>query len=292
MSLTTGTTTTAKVNNTASDKQTKALEILKNGVMENLTSEKWIEALNFHKQFHNYSFNNRLLIALQRPEATHVAGYNKWQDMKRQVRKGEKGIAILAPIIVKKENDEGETYQALVGFKTVYVFDVSQTEGDEIPTLPAPKLLEGYDDQAGELLKRLEGFVAEQGWNYRQVENMNGANGSWNPLTKTVTLLSTLPTLSKAKTLAHEIAHAVAGHGELSDRNSYEFGELEAESTAYLVLNHFDLDTSSYSFNYIAGWAGDKERVNDVVKAGQNATAYADTIIKGISVEEVEGIAA
>src|SRR5207244_9968641 len=119
-------------------------EQLVEGVRALTTSEDWVRALEQAARFHRYSWRNSLLIALQRPEATRVAGYRTWQSLGRQVRRGEHGIAILAPMVYRKRDDAEETDALVVlrGFKVVSVFDVAQTEGEELPDV-APSRLEG-----------------------------------------------------------------------------------------------------------------------------------------------------
>ena len=127
----------------------KAHDRLRDAVAEIVSGDDWKQMLHVASKFHRYSFNNQLLILCQRPDATRVAGYRKWQEFGRQVRKGEKGIAILAPCKyrTKIEDDSGEetTVQSIRGFRVVHVFDVSQTEGESLPDVDSlrPKLLEG-----------------------------------------------------------------------------------------------------------------------------------------------------
>lgn len=263
------------------DKQTKALELLHDGVRATLTSDTWKAALALRAKFHAYSFNNLMLIAYQRPDATRVAGFKKWKEMGRQVRKGEKGIAILAPLIAKRENDAGEIERVVYGFRTVYVFDVSQTDGAELPDTPEIDLLDGSDDRAGELLARLSAYVSARGWKLTEGALPDGARGMWSPMTSTITLAEGLPTLHAAKTLAHEVAHAHLEHdGITGDIAAKEF---EAETTAFLILNAFGLDASSYSFAYLASWAGDVEAMKDLLSTGARALKAADEIVAAVS---------
>src|SRR5690554_1322316 len=122
-------------------KHNEALATLQTKVADMLNSNTWKEALAFRKNFHQYSMTNVLLIWAQKPDATQVAGYRKWQELGRQVRKGEKSLAVLAPIIVKDKDSDDPNARKLVGFKTARVFDISQTDGDDIPTLPTPTIL-------------------------------------------------------------------------------------------------------------------------------------------------------
>lgn len=266
------------------DSKTKALEILHAGVREHLTSETWKAALDFRKKFHTYSFNNVFLIMLQKPDAQLVAGYRAWQAKGRQVKKGEKGIAILAPILRKSRDDAGEEETRVFGFRSAYVFDVSQTEGEELPMPPAPVSLTGHDDAAAAAYDLLATFAASRGWKIA-VEDCGGAMGSWTPGESTIRLAPGLPKLQAAKTLAHEIAHATAKHVPgPEDRDVREF---EAETAAYLIMSEFGLDASGYSFSYVAHWAGDEEAMTKVLAAGRAATKIADEVLEGVRSEHL-----
>lgn len=260
-------------------RQNKALDHLHTNVAEMLNSDTWKAALDFRRRLqHPYSLTNLLLIYSQRPDASLVAGFRKWQDNGRQVRKGEKGIAILAPLIGKDKEDPDK--KVLYGFRTAYVFDVAQTDGDELPSVPTPALLEGHEDAASEAVTLMEALISERGWKLEEVTYSDGTRGSWTPATKTITVDPTLAPLQRAKTLAHEIAHAEFAHDEKHDR---QLAELEAETAAYLVMDALGLPTDDYSFAYLAGWTGDAAALDSLLRAGQSACKVADGIVDSLT---------
>lgn len=255
-----------------------AFKTIEEKVPQVFTSDGYKEYLNTMSKFHNYSINNQILIATQKPEATLVAGFNAWKDLERSVNKGEKGIMILAPAPYKyhKEvdkvdehgnavkNDKGETekeykeYQAM-SYKPVYVFDISQTSGKEL-ALNFVKALDGNSKEARDLLEAVES-VSDFSINYVSKEDdltlARGAKGYFSHLTEEITINKDLSLDQKAKTLIHEFAHGILHNDDNS--KSKEQKEIEAESVAYAVSNYFGLDTSDYSFNYVASWAAGKE---------------------------------
>lgn len=274
--------------------RTKALDILHTRVRETLTSETWKAALDYRNGFHRYSLNNCLLIQIQRPGATLVAGFNAWKEKGRSVMKGEKGIAILAPMTkrITRENADGdlEKRSIIVGWRTAYVFDVEQTDGADIPTTTAPKLLDGYDDVAGELIKRLTDFVISIGWTLDD-KVPGAAMGVCRPLDKSIGVRADVPALQQAKTLTHEIVHALL-HSKTSEAHDYQLGELEAETGAYLVLNAMGLDTSDYSFAYLANWTRSEESMDDLIAASARATKAADEIVDAITTKPAAELSA
>ncbi len=254
-------------------------EQLEQGVAEIFTSEKYTEYLNTMAKFHNYSFNNTLLIAMQKPEATLVAGYQAWQKkFNRQVKRGEKGIQIIAPAPFKEkqeiEKTDPETGEIVIGedgqpeievvervitrFRVTTVFDVSQTTGEPIPEFEVSEL-EGdvliYHDFM-EALKMVAPVPI------RFIEIDGEAKGFYQLVDKYIAIQSGMSEAQTIKTAVHETAHAV-----LHDRDQMEAEgivkdqltrEVEAESVAYVVCDHFGLDTSEYSFSYIASWSSGK----------------------------------
>ena len=254
-------------------------EQLEQGVAEIFTSEKYTEYLNTMAKFHNYSFNNTLLIAMQKPEATLVAGYQAWQKkFNRQVKRGEKGIQIIAPAPYKEkqeiEKTDPETGEIVIGedgqpetevvervitrFRVTTVFDVSQTTGEPIPEFEVSEL-EGdvliYHDFM-EALKMVAPVPV------RFIEIDGEAKGFYQLVDKYIAVQLGMSEAQTMKTAVHETAHAV-----LHDRDQMEAEgivkdqltrEVEAESVAYVVCNHFGLDTSEYSFSYIASWSSGK----------------------------------
>ncbi len=146
------------------DKPNKALELLYDGVTNLLDSESWKEALKFRSKFHSYSFRNAYLIYLQCPTATLVAGYRRWQELGRQVRKGETSLAILAPILKKVEGEGGDDERKVVGFRTARVFDIAQTDGEPLPELPRPERLEDDSEGIQEAFRQAKAFAISKGF--------------------------------------------------------------------------------------------------------------------------------
>jgi antirestriction protein ArdC len=275
-----------------------ALERLHTGVSKLMFSQGWQEALAFRSKFYAYSFHNTSLIWSQRPDATLVAGYRKWQSLKRQVRKGEKGIAIIAPLVKKvsafaeetvaekpltfsgewrSESDESRESrsQALFGFKIVYAFDVSQTEGEPVPTFQRPKLLLGDHEGLPRALDLLVAFATHKHISVRFDYDHPLALGAYSPSRKEIALRNDLPALQTFKTFVHEIAHALL-HDSSSNRSS---AELEAESCAFLVCYELGIDTSQYSFPYLASWT---DSLEDLIAAGERASKAAHSVLSGL----------
>ena len=260
---------------------TRALEVLRENVERLRSSDEWRAALAVRSRLHRYSFNNVLLIAVQRPDASMVAGYRKWQELGRQVRKGERSIAILAPMIKTVTNDAGEKEARVMGFRTASVFDVSQTEGEPIPSIEPPALLDGDHAEADRLFALVSAFAEAQGSPITLVDRLE-ANGCYYVDTRAISVRSDLPPLHRLKTAVHEVAHALL-HGRADRPVGYELGELEAESAAYLVASALGIDTSAYSFAYVAHYAGDAEAL---LASGEAATRAADAILAGIGVSD------
>ena len=250
---------------------------LEAGLKELFESEKYKSYLSTMSQFHNYSFNNTLLIAMQKPEATLVAGYQAWQkNFERHVNKGEKAIRILAPAPykIKEERDKldpvtgemmfdengmpqkEETEVTIPAFRAVSVFDVSQTDGKPIPELEVNELLstvEGYEDFVQALMNISPVPIA--------FEDIPGdSKGYFSTAEKRIAVQENMSESQTLKTMVHEVAHSMLHDKEVNqsmdipvkDRNTKE---VEAESVAFTVCQHFGIDTSDYSFGYIAGWS-------------------------------------
>ena len=236
-------------------------EQLEQGVKDIFPSEKYIEYLNFMSKFTNYSFNNIILILMQKPDASLVAGYKAWQNkFNRQVKKGEHGITILAPCPHKKEieTEDGETREIIwTSFRAVKVFDVSQTDGEELPA-GCVETLTGEVENYTELIKKLES-VSPVPVTYENIDG--GANGYFSNTEKRIVIQEGMSEAQTVKTLVHEISHAILhdrenGEEKEADRNTRE---VQAESVAYTVCSMLGLDTSDYSFGYVAGWSTGKE---------------------------------
>jgi antirestriction protein ArdC len=204
---------------------------------------------------------NTVLIHSQCPEATYVAGFRAWKTIGRHVQAGETGIRILAPVILDRRHgvasntDENE---ALVGFRAVSVFDVSQTDGRPIP---APvSLLRGADE--ADLYGRLCRIATTMGFLVELAKLPDERNGDCDFSERRIRIRSANDPAQRAKTLAHEIAHA-ALHIDADDR---ALAELEAESVAFIVCTNSGLPSGSYSFGYVASWAGGTDEAIDAIE--------------------------
>jgi hypothetical protein len=180
----------------------KAMQLLTDSVTDLMNSEAYKRALEFRSKFHRYSFGNCWLIYLQCPTATLVAGFRRWKELGRQVRKGEKGITILAPMTFKSEDENGEEIKKVGGFRNAYLFDVSQTEGDEVPTPPLPKILEADSPHIQLLLAGAKRYASEQDITVKTADTGN-ALGKYRPRENEILLRHDLPPLQTLKTLVH-----------------------------------------------------------------------------------------
>jgi antirestriction protein ArdC len=222
------------------------------------------------------------------PEATNVAGYRTWQKLGRQVRKGEKGIQIMAPI-PKKVEENGEEKQIIVGFRTVTVFDISQTEGEDLPRGPKDIIVHGSSESAENLLHYLTKVLIRANLAYDKKDLEERAYGMYNPITKTITLDENLSTDMEARVLVHEIVHHFSDLHLNQGNYQVNREEIEAvtESAAYVVLDHFDIDPGEASFNYIAQWGKDveviKQKLGDIQSV---ASLMISEIEKGAKVVE------
>lgn len=235
-------------------------EKLEAGVKEVFSSDRYIEYLRFMSGFTSYSFNNTMLIYLQMPDASLVAGYRAWQARGRRVRRGEKGITILAPCPHKKEveTEDGETKTvSWTSFRTVAVFDISQTDGGELPTGCVKELTETVEGYA-ELIEKLES-ISPVPVSYENIEG--GANGYFHNGEKRIVVQSGMAEAQTIKTLVHEISHAILHDSEEGEEREADrrTKEVQAESTAFTVCSMLGLDTSDYSFGYVAGWSSTKD---------------------------------
>lgn len=238
------------------------IDVLAGKIEQLVTGTDYRAWLTMLSRFHAYSANNVALIHAQRPGATKVMGYgNKqgttgWKSMGRHVREGEKGIRIIRPMKKTLEDPETEEKRSvLVGFTTTTVFDISQTEGAPLPAEPRPvDLTPNEAERSLELSVHLHRFVDEAG--VRVVRDMDGAHrGYWNPLRREIGIRADLTGVQALKTLAHETAHMLANHRR--EGIAEEDAETVAESVAFVLLDHYGIDTSSYSVPYIANWARD-----------------------------------
>lgn len=261
---------------------------LEQGLKEVFDSDNYKNYLNTMAKFHNYSVNNTLLINQQKPDATLVAGFDAWaRNFDRHVKKGEKGISIIAPAPFKTMKDvpiinpeTGDPYLKKDGspmtrkeevtipyFKVTKVFDISQTYGKELPTLGIGEL-EGNVEKAKdfiESLKKTSPVPIVFG------ETAGESKGFYSPVSDSITIKDGMSDAQTIKTMVHEISHAKLHNPEmLKEGESKSKGtiEMEAESVAYIVCKHFNIDTDDYSFGYIAGWSEGKD--TDELKKSMN----------------------
>ncbi len=223
-------------------------------------SDTLVKYLDMLSRFHNYSFGNCLLIALQMPIATHVAGFHRWKSLGRYVKKDEKGIGILAPLAYRnKKRDETEDDKeseerrsaALRGFRVVHVFDVTQTEGADLPEFAA---LGG--DPGGRLLS-LETLIRSQGIHFEFVDALGGANGVSEG--GAIKIVESLPVAQKFSTMCHELAHELLHRGDRRAQTTKAVRETEAEAVAYVVCRSVGLECSTRASDYIQIWNGDEQ---------------------------------
>jgi antirestriction protein ArdC len=255
-----------------------AVKKIEEGLKTLFNDEAWKQYLRMQGKLHQYSFGNVVLILAQKPDAIYVAGYKTWQRFGRYVKKGEKGIIILAPIIAKpQQQDKPEnkeeadnTARRLVGFTTAHVFDISQTDGKPFPQ-PEISRLAGNKPELYQQLLRAVPFPVQE------AEDLCGANG-YIVNGNRIYILSSLTDTHKAKTLVHEWAHGLMHQTQYIKK---EQAELEAESVAFSVCSALGLDTSSYSFGYLATWA--KEDAIEMLKdSAARIQKTADAILSAV----------
>ncbi len=262
-----------------------ALNRIEKGLDTINTDEDWLHFLAFQSLFYNYSFRNAMLIYLQNPEASYVKGFKAWNQLGRYVKKGAKGLAILAPCYRKvedfKEPENKSEYQdsegekvikrVISGFKVTYVFDIADTDGSDeyLPVLV--KGLAGNSEQEQEIYEKLKAFISTE----HPVQEVTGtaSKGSYNLATGVISVRSDVEYLQKIKTILHEYAHAIDFAIHPEEDISRNRRELVAESVAYVVSMRLGLDTSRYSISYIKSWLKDKEELKIVADTVQKVAA-------------------
>ena len=296
-------------NQTEKQKVQELTDKLERGLTELFNSDSYKSYLSTMSKFHNYSFNNTLLIAMQKPEASLVAGYNAWQkNFGRHVNKGEKAIRILAPVPYKikeeREKVDPVTQEIMIdrdgnpqkeeveitipAFRAVSVFDVSQTDGKPIPELEAKELLsdvEGYQDM-------IHAVEAVSPVPIEMEEIAGESKGYFDREARRIAVQENMSESQTLKTMIHEVAHSKLHNKEVEqeeqarkDRNTKE---VEAESIAYTVCQHFGVDTSEYSFGYIAGWSSGRD-TKELKSSMDTIRRTASELITGIE-EQLEEI--
>lgn len=263
----------------------EALALAERGVEELIAaleqgkSERLLEYLAFQARFHRYSFNNCLLIAIQKPDATFVAGFQRWKELGRFVRKGEKGFVILAPLVKRSKPDEESSRsddqqpdRAVVGFRATHVFDVSQTDGEELPEFSV------ITGDPGDLTPRLWQVIARQEIELRYEDSLGGASGVSEG--GRIAVLAGLPPAEEFAVLAHELAHELLHRTERRNETTRTVRELEAEAVAFVVCRAAGLDGLAPSSDYIQLYRGDKELLLQSLSHIQRVAAQ---IINGLA---------
>jgi antirestriction protein ArdC len=274
------------------------------GVAHLVQGDAWQNMLNAARRFHRYSLGNQLLIVAQRPEATQVAGFTTWKSLGRQVRKGERGIGILAPCPIRPTDDTPAAAPAAAGaagqapaprmrWRAATVFDIAQTEGD--PVVTTADLVTVVDGEApAGLWDGLAAQVAAHGYTVERGD-CGTADGWTNPATQVVRIGGDTRDAAAVSVLAHELAHIVCAH--VQDVATYATCrgrcEIEAESVAYIVTGARGLDTSGGSFGYVAGWAqGHPDQVRStadtVLRAARTILDQLDTTAEGTTAEDTD----
>lgn len=267
------------------DKVSEAVKSIQEGVKQVFTSDKYMDFLKFMAQFHHYSYRNIILIYSQKPDATYVAGFKAWKNMGYSVMKGEKGIGIFAPMLVKEKHEQvrkdefdniilddngspelEKSESKRLHFRLVNVFDISQTNA-EPPALI--RELKGEDAKADCIMEAIKevsqfsvSFANDTTDEFLAIKKQ--AKGYCNYFMQQIVVRDDMSGIQTAKTLLHEYAHSCF-HAESSEHegNASErsLHEIEAESTAYILATYFGIDTSEYSMPYIASWSHEKTDV-------------------------------
>jgi hypothetical protein len=264
------------------DKLAEVHQQLAGAVDELVSGADWRRFLDLSHRLHTYSTNNLLLILAQRPTATRVAGYRTWQSRGYQVRRGEKGIAVLAPVISRSAPDDDDepqtpgTVRVLRGFRVVHVFDISQCDGPPWPDV-APVLLRGQapDGLWDGLAAQVEGagFTLGRG-------PCGDANGRTNFIARTVRVRDDVEPAQAVRTLAHELAHVLLHDDTTLVAACRDRVEVEAESVAFLVTTTAGIDAGGYSFAYVAAWSTGRPEL--VAETADRVVTTARRIIAGL----------
>jgi antirestriction protein ArdC len=231
--------------------------------VEQLTdSYEWKRWLDVAARFHDYSFGNQILIAMQRPDASRVAGYKTWQSLGRQVRRGERGIKIFAPMVVQDRDSEDDEATRIL-FRVVHVFALEQTDGDPLPEVEWPVLATIPDDR---LFDQLCHVADAQGLSVEATsQSVNGARGWYEPEKRSLTIVDGYPLASQTRTMLHELAHSLdPGCHERRAETSRAERELVAESAAYLVGKRLGLAMDDCSTFYLASWGGQPKELERI----------------------------
>lgn len=275
-----------------------AFEQIEKGIAAIDTDKDWLQFLTFQSRFYSYSVGNTMLIYQQNPQASFVKGYRAWNDLARYVKKGSKGIAILAPCVRKAKSEDDvvdrlnckndadeKDKKAVTGFRIAYVYDIADTDGSDefLPVLV--KGVSGNSDRERVIYEKLRDVISQE----HLVLEVTGtaSKGAYNIETGFISINVDYDYLQRIKTLLHEYAHAVdyAMNPEKDIKKNVR--ELVAESVAFVVMQYLGFDTSSYSIGYIKSWLKDAEELKTVAVTVQKiACRIIDKLLEAM--DEVE----
>lgn len=263
-----------------------ALERIDSALASINSDEDWLKYLCFQSRFYNYSFGNAMLIYSQNPEASYVKGYKAWNQLGRYVKKGAKGLAILAPCIRKEEvfkepenkaeyhdaEGEKEVKKVIKGFRVAYVYDIADTDGDDSQLPVLVKGLVGNSEEEKLIYERLYAFISRE----LTICEVTGtaSKGSFNLETKVISIRKDLDYVHKAHTLLHEYSHYWDFLMYPDEEISRNCRELRAESICFVVMLRLGYDTSSYSMGYIQSWLKDKQELKQIADAVQKISYH------------------
>ena len=268
-----------------SEKTKSLIATLEKGLCDYIQSDRYKDILRVMSKFHNYSFNNSMLILLQCPQASYIAGYKSWQrNFHRQVRKCSKAIKIISPMKYKVKNEETGEEEDRTGFRTTSVFDISDTY--QIPNLEPVQIgiadLEGNVENFKDFIFALE-KISPVPVSYELFKDKL-LKGCYSDTEKKITIQDGMTERQTVKTLIHEVAHSMLHTKELleKDKKDRKQRELEAESIAFIVCDHFHISTEDYSFPYILSWTGEGVQ-EQLRKSMDTIQKTADTIIRSMT---------
>jgi antirestriction factor ArdC-like protein/uncharacterized protein DUF6782 len=262
-------------------------------------SDAWKRYLAMQGRLHKYSFGNCLLIGMQCPDATHVAGYQTWRQLGRQVRKGEKGIRIMVPYVFRKsaeptagaDADQEEADNSYVRFGVGHIFDISQTEGNECVVEWGEA--RGDLHAAGLGLSKLEAYAQSLGYTVERADEPGTQRGHCDFKARRIVLDSVLDVVGQTATLAHELAHALLHDGITDYQARRGHYEVEAESVAYVVLTGLGLDASACALPYLAHWSGgDPKQLRELGERVHKASAQLLAVADALADNDRETVAA
>lgn len=276
-------------------KQNKARSLIETALdqlasaLEQGHSQTLKEYLASMARFHSYSAGNQLLIHLQRPTATHIAGYQTWKKLGRQVKKGEKGILIQAPIQYRhttttettrnnREEDNTVTVTRISGFKAAHVFDITQTQGSDLPEFAT------VQGNPGEHLEQLKTTIHKRSITLNYSDDMGGAIGRSSG--GTITIQTGLPPAEEFSVLIHELAHELLHHKPNQEKTTRTMRETQAEAVAFVVNTAIGLETSTASSDYIQLYQGKKQTLAESLHAIRQA---ANTILTELDIKKTNG---